>query len=53
MAGTLAGVLLLQVIRNLLNQVGTLSSYWQAVASGTFLIIVVIVQRSISRRQRA
>lgn len=53
LAGTLAGVLLLQVIRNLINQVGTLSSYWQAVVSGTFLIIVVIVQRSISRRQQA
>lgn len=51
-AGTLAGVLLLNVINNVINQVGTLSSYFQQVVSGLFLIIVVLVQRSLSQRQR-
>jgi ribose/xylose/arabinose/galactoside ABC-type transport system permease subunit len=51
-AGTLAGVLLLNVINNVINQVGTLNSYFQQVVSGVFLIIVVLVQRYLSREQR-
>ena len=50
--GTLAGVLLLNVINNVINQVGTLSSYFQQVVSGVFLIIVVLIQRYLSREQR-
>lgn len=50
--GTLAGVLLLNVINNVINQVGTLSSYFQQVVSGLFLITVVLVQRYLSREQR-
>ena len=38
LGGTLAGVLLLKVIQNLINQVGTLSSYYQQVVSGAFLL---------------
>ena len=52
MLGTLAGVLLLGVIDNLINQVGTLSSYVQLVVSGAFLLIVVLIQRYLSREQR-
>jgi galactofuranose transport system permease protein len=51
-AGTLAGVLLLNVINNVINQVGTLNSYFQQVVSGAFLIVVVLVQRYLSREQR-
>lgn len=51
-AGTLAGVLLLNVINNVINQVGTLSSYFQQVVSGVFLIVVVLVQRYLTREQR-
>jgi ribose transport system permease protein len=51
-AGTLAGVLLLNVINNVINQVGTLSSYYQQVVSGVFLIVVVLIQRYLSREQR-
>jgi galactofuranose transport system permease protein len=47
--GTLAGVLLLQVIQNIINQIGTLSSHFQAVVSGAFLAIVVAVQAYLSR----
>jgi len=51
-AGNLAGVLLLNVINNVINQVGTLSSYTQQVVSGIFLIVVVLIQRYLSREQR-
>jgi galactofuranose transport system permease protein len=52
LVGTLAGVLLLTVIQNLINQVGSLSSSVQAVVSGAFLAIVVIVQTVLARTQR-
>ena len=45
-------MLLLNVIQNLINQVGTLSSYYQQVVSGVFLIVVVLIQRYLSREQR-
>ncbi|OLF16755.1 ABC transporter permease [Actinophytocola xanthii] len=47
--GTLAGVLLLRVIQNVINQVGTLSSHYQSVVSGAFLAVVVAVQAYLSR----
>lgn len=50
--GTLAGVLLLTVIQNFINQVGTLTSSVQSVVSGVFLGVVVIVQTLLSRAQR-
>jgi ribose transport system permease protein len=50
--GTLAGALLLKVIQNLINQIGVLSSYYQQVVSGTFLLLVVLVQTQLSRRRR-
>jgi ribose transport system permease protein len=50
--GTTAGVLLLGVIQNLINQVGSLSSSLQAVVSGGFLVVVVVVQAMLSRTRR-
>jgi ribose/xylose/arabinose/galactoside ABC-type transport system permease subunit len=50
--GTMVGVLLLQVIKNVINQVGSLNSNWQAVISGTILLVVVTVQRWLSRVER-
>ena len=47
--GTLVGVLLLRVIQNVINQIGTLSSHYQAVVSGAFLAIVVAVQAYLAR----
>jgi ribose transport system permease protein len=41
---TLVGVLLLGVIFNLFNLEGTISSWWQWVLRGVFLLAVVIVQ---------
>ena len=53
LSGTLAGALLLKVIQNLINQVGTLSSYYQQVVSGVFLLLVVLVQTGLTRRRSA
>ncbi|WP_217280493.1 ABC transporter permease [Kibdelosporangium persicum] len=47
--GTLAGVLLLMVIQNVINQIGTLSSHYQSVVSGAFLAAVVAIQAYLSR----
>jgi ribose transport system permease protein len=51
LTGTLAGVFLLGVIENLINQIGTLSSFYQLVVSGTFLIFVVSAQSLFARRE--
>ena len=52
MSGSLAGVLLLSILLNLINQLGTLGSYAQQVVSGLFLIAVVLVQAYLTRKQR-
>ncbi|MFC8899675.1 ABC transporter permease [Streptomyces cinereoruber] len=51
-SGTLWGVLLLAVIQNLINQIGSLNSSYQSVVSGGFLILVVVAQRYVSRSRR-
>ena len=51
LTGTLIGVLLLGVIQNLINQVGTLRSFHQQVVSGLFLVVVVTVQTVVGRRE--
>jgi ribose transport system permease protein len=50
LAGTLAGVMLLGAIQNLINQVGTLASSWQQVVSGVFLVVVVVAQTALLHR---
>jgi ribose/xylose/arabinose/galactoside ABC-type transport system permease subunit len=50
--GTLAGVLLLGAIQNLINQVGTLDTSWQQVTSGVFLVVVVVAQSVLLLRTR-
>ncbi|MEE1748524.1 ABC transporter permease [Streptomyces sp. JV184] len=50
--GTLWGVLLLAVIQNLINQIGSLNSSYQSVISGGFLIVVVVAQRFLARGRR-
>ena len=52
MSGSLAGVLLLSILQNLINQLGTLGSYAQQLVSGFFLIVVVVAQAYLTRRQR-
>jgi ribose transport system permease protein len=51
-AGTIAGVLLLGVIQNMINQVGNLNSNWQQVISGAFLAVVVVAQTYLARMRR-
>jgi len=51
-AGRNRGVLLLGVIQNVINQIGTLDSSYQSVVSGAFLIVVVVAQTYLSRTQR-
>ena len=50
--GTLCGVLLLGVIQNCINLVGNLDSSFQSLVSGAFLVVVVVVQTLLARRQR-
>ncbi|RCG31137.1 ABC transporter permease [Sphaerisporangium album] len=50
--GTLFGVLLRNVIQNIINQIGTLDGNFQSVVSGAFLLVVVVVQRTLSRGRR-
>ena len=52
MVGSLAGALLLGIVQNLINQVGTLGAYMQQVISGAFLIAVVIIQAYLTRKER-
>ena len=52
LSGTLCGVLLLGVIQNVINQIGSLNSSYQSVVSGAFLIVVVVAQTYLSRSQR-
>ncbi len=51
MGGSLVGVLILGVLQNLINQVGTLSSYTQQMTSGAFLIVVVTAQIYLTRNR--
>ncbi|GAA3753472.1 ABC transporter permease [Salinactinospora qingdaonensis] len=51
-SGSLVGVLLLNVIQNIINAIGSLSSAYQQVVSGSFLILVVLAQNYLSRRRK-
>jgi ribose/xylose/arabinose/galactoside ABC-type transport system permease subunit len=53
MLGALAGVLLLGVIQNVINQIGSLSAAYQGLASGAFLLLAVIVQSGLTRQRAA
>ena len=53
LTGTMIGVLLLGVIQNLINQVGTLRSFHQQVVSGVFLIVVVTAQTIVGEKEQA
>jgi ribose transport system permease protein len=47
--GTLVGVLLRNVIANVINQIGGLDSNVQSVISGALLLLVVVAQRLLAR----
>jgi ribose transport system permease protein len=48
---TLTGVILLGIIFNIFNLEGTISSWWQWVLRGVFLLAVVIVQNRLGSRK--
>jgi|SRR5690625_3788515 len=48
--GTLIGVMLLGVILNIINLQGTLDSWWQPVIRGGFLLLIVIIQAQLIKR---
>lgn len=49
--GALSGVLLLGLIQNIINQIGSLSASYQQLASGAFLLVAVVIQSLLSRRR--
>jgi ribose/xylose/arabinose/galactoside ABC-type transport system permease subunit len=51
-SGTLAGVALLFVIQELINQLGRFNSNMQNVVSGAVLVVVVVLQTLLSRARR-
>ena len=51
MLGSLVGVLLFYTIQNVINQVGTLTSYTQQLVTGIFLIAVVAAQTYLTRQR--
>jgi len=51
MLGSLAGVLLFYTIQNVINQVGTLTSYTQQMVTGAFLIVVVAAQTYLTHKR--
>jgi len=44
-------VLLLGVIENVIDQIGNLSSYYQNLASGLFLLMAVLIQTGLVRKR--
>lgn len=48
--GTLVGVVLRNVLSNIINQIGGVDSNVQSVISGAFLLLVVVAQRVLARR---
>jgi simple sugar transport system permease protein len=49
--GTMVGVLLLGTIQTFISFDGTLSSWWTKISIGALLLIFVVVQRLLTRRQ--
>jgi ribose/xylose/arabinose/galactoside ABC-type transport system permease subunit len=45
--------LLLGLINNVINQIGSLSAAYQGLTSGTFLLLAVIIQAGLSRTKRS
>ncbi|WP_226996426.1 hypothetical protein [Tessaracoccus flavus] len=49
--GSFIGVLVLGLIQTIITYEGTLSSWWTKIVIGALLLIFVILQRLLSRRQ--
>ncbi len=53
MLGALSGVLLLGLINNVINQIGSLSAAYQGLTSGAFLLAAVIIQSTLTRTKQS
>jgi len=51
MLGALSGVLLLGLIDNVINQIGSLSAAYQGLAGGAFLLLAVVAQSGLTRQR--
>ncbi|UOF90661.1 ABC transporter permease [Fodinisporobacter ferrooxydans] len=51
-SGSFAGVLLLGVLQDIINQAGNLGTYAQQVLSGAFIVAVVLLQAYLTRKRR-
>jgi ribose transport system permease protein len=49
--GSLVGIVLLQLVANLINRLGLTNSNWQAVVNGVVLVVVAVAQVQLSRIQ--
>jgi simple sugar transport system permease protein len=49
--GSLLGVLVLGIIKTLISFDGTLSSYWTRIVIGALVLVFVVIQRLMTRRQ--
>lgn len=49
-AGTVFGVLILAVIKNMINLQGSLNSWWQSIITGILLLVVILMQVVSDRR---
>ncbi len=49
--GALVGVLVLGVIQTFITFDGTLTSWWTRIAIGVLLLVFVVIQRLMTRRQ--
>jgi len=49
--GSLVGVLVLGTIQTFISFDGTLSSWWTKIAIGVLLLVFVVMQRLVTRRQ--
>ena len=52
MFGAFCGVLLIAVIDNVINQIGSLNAYYQDLITGLFLVLAVVVQGVLTNRRR-
>ncbi|AQS88487.1 ATPase [Neoasaia chiangmaiensis] len=50
--GAASGVVLLGMIENIINQIGSLSAAFQGLTSGIFLLLAVLVQSGLTRQRR-
>jgi ribose/xylose/arabinose/galactoside ABC-type transport system permease subunit len=52
--GSLLGVLVIGLIRTIISDEGTLSSWWIKIVTGLLLLLFILLQRAVgARRQRA